>query len=213
VLPHNHALILSRAGAAGIAIGPELSGRCSDYLDLLTKWNRRINLTALPLDPPTDAAIDRLIIEPLIASTLVRPDDRVCIDVGSGGGSPALPLALAQRNLQMLLVESRARKASFLREAIRHLAVGTAAVENCRLEDLAKQPARHGGADLVTMRAVRLTSALVLTLGQLLRPKGRFLFFGDLAASDIYPLEVIDKIDLTAGERLTVASKTGELVA
>jgi len=207
VLPLSHTLILARAAAAGVGLGPELCAKCAEYLTLLAKWNRRINLTSLSVDPPTAAAIDRLIIEPMVASTLVRPDDRLCIDVGSGGGSPALPLALAQPGLHMVMVESRTRKAAFLREAIRHLGIGTAAVENCRVEDMAKQSRRLESADVVTMRAVRLEPDLVVKLAQLLRPGGRLFFFGDAASSDLRPLEVIDKIELIDGDRLTVASR------
>ena len=62
------------------------------YYELLARWNRKINLTSLE-DP--DEAIDRLLLEPVIAARHLSPAVVNVMDVGSGGGSPALPLALA----------------------------------------------------------------------------------------------------------------------
>lgn len=197
-------LIIARAESAGVVVSPELAGKLADYVELLAKWNRKINLTALPVDPPTDAAIDRLIIEPLVAANLVRQDDRVCVDVGSGGGSPALPLVLARPELQMILVESRTRKAAFLREAIRHLGLRNATVENRRMEVLAERTDLKGAVDLITMRAVRADAALVGTMMQLLRPTGRLFFFGEADYTEFGRLQVIERVELAPGKYLTI---------
>ena len=194
--------IVARAEVAGVLVSSELARQLAAYLELLAKWNRTINLTALPVDPPTDGAIDRLIIEPLIAAKLVGSEDRLCIDVGSGGGSPALPMALACPDLGMILVESRVRKAAFLREAIRHLGLTTAKVENCRMEALASRPECQGRADLITMRAVRPDGELLSTVIPILRPGGRLLLFGHGDIGHLDELEVIGVIELTGGSKL-----------
>ena len=67
------------------------------YYRLLARWNRTINLTALSLDPLADEALDRLFIEPLAAAPYIREaldvtPLSVWFDLGSGGGSPAIPL-------------------------------------------------------------------------------------------------------------------------
>jgi len=61
------------------------------YYELLERWNRTINLTSLR---NRDAAMDRLLIEPIAASTFLPNRPRL-MDIGSGGGSPAIPLAIA----------------------------------------------------------------------------------------------------------------------
>src|SRR3954470_14201017 len=66
----------------------ELHGR---YIQLLTKWNRTINLTSLSLEPISDDAIDRLLVEPIEASGQALTTDKNIIDIGTGGGSPAIP--------------------------------------------------------------------------------------------------------------------------
>src|SRR5262245_38745059 len=65
------------------------------YCDLLNYWNRRINLTSLDLNPPSKEALDRLFIEPLLAVRHVGTPTH-WIDIGSGGGSPAIPMKISR---------------------------------------------------------------------------------------------------------------------
>ncbi len=81
-----------RASRAGVFLTDDLSEQLAVYYELLERWNRKINLTAL--DDP-DLAIDRLLIEPVVASRYLPQGPITLMDVGSGGGSPALPLTLA----------------------------------------------------------------------------------------------------------------------
>ena len=168
------ARILKRASAAGAPIDTALAGRLAAYLELLARWNRKINLTALRLDPEDDAAVDRLVIEPIIASRHVEADHRIALDVGSGTGSPALVLKLARPALEFTLVESKARKAAFLREAVRQLGLNKVAIENRRLEELAAATARY---DLITIRGVRLDQRISDALEMIVRSGGRILAF------------------------------------
>jgi len=123
------AIVCDRAEVAGLTVSDELRDSLAAYLLLLSRWTRKINLTSFDLETPTDAAIDRLVIEPLVAAKLVLPTDRFSIDIGSGGGSPAIPMRLAQPNLETVLVEVRERKAAFLREVTRTLRLGNVRVE------------------------------------------------------------------------------------
>jgi 16S rRNA (guanine527-N7)-methyltransferase len=200
-------LIMRRAEVARVAVPVEVVGQLGDYVGLLAKWNRTINLTALAVEPPTEAAIDRLIIEPLIASRYVRLEDRRCLDVGSGGGSPALPLALMCPALRMILVESRSRKAAFLREAIRQLGLGAVTVENCRLEALAR-PELCGTMELITLRAVRLDEQVASELARLLAPGGRVFFFGACDLGDLGGLRVFETVDLVRGRTMMILNRS-----
>jgi len=171
--------LAARASLVEVEIAPALSGQLEAYFRLLARWNDRINLTALRLDPPTDQAIDRLIIEPLIATHLIA-EASVWFDLGSGSGSPAIPLKLASPAAQLTMVESKARKAAFLKDAIRILGISGASVETERIEALASSHPLAGSVDVVTVRAVRLDQNLFDAVTRLLKPRGRAVLFGPL---------------------------------
>jgi 16S rRNA (guanine527-N7)-methyltransferase len=171
--------LASRALHAGVTVSPDLARGLETYFRLLAGWNARINLTALPLNDPPPETFDRLLIEPLAAAQHVPPGASRMLDVGSGGGSPAIPLALAVPGLRLLMVEARSRKSVFLREAIRALGLPGAEVANVRVEELAANTKLHESQDLVTVRAVRIDSPLLRTVQVFLRTGGQlFLFSG-----------------------------------
>jgi 16S rRNA (guanine527-N7)-methyltransferase len=143
--------------------------------------------------PAADQAIDRLVVEPLVAAKHVSPHTSTVIDIGSGGGSPAIPLKLALPRLHLRMVEAKTRKAVFLRDALRVLEIGNATVETSRFEELLSRPELHEGVDLLTIRAVRVEPRTLQNLQAFLRPGGQiFLFRGpggaDLAESLTPPL-------------------------
>lgn len=166
-----------RARRVDVQLSPVLASELEQYYRLLTLWNVKINLTALPLDPPADDTFDRLLIEPLVAARHVRSGPGTAIDIGSGSGSPAIPLALACPGLMMRMVESKTRKAVFLTEAVRHLGVEGAAVETARFEQLLSRPDLHEGADFLTVRAVRVEARTLMTFQAFLRPAGQLFWF------------------------------------
>jgi len=168
-------VIESRVAAAGLSVEAEVLRECAQYLTLLTRWNRRMNLTALPLaDEPPDTSIDKLIVEPLVAAELFGAHVENWVDLGSGGGSPAIPLRLAHKGGRLRMVESRSRKCAFLREAVRSLELRQTEVVEARYETL---PLLRE-ADVVTVRALRIDDRVIQTLSGLLRPGGRVLAFG-----------------------------------
>jgi 16S rRNA (guanine527-N7)-methyltransferase len=169
--------LMRRARRADVQIAPELAGDLEQYYRLLTLWNVKINLTALPLSPPGDDTFDRLLVEPLVAARHLGPGSVTAIDIGSGSGSPAIPLALASPGLSIRMVESKTRKAVFLTEAVRHLHMVRASVETARFEQLLSRPDLHEGADLVTVRAVRVEARTLMTLQAFLRPAGQLFWF------------------------------------
>lgn len=172
--------IRKRAKRAGSDPSPELVDKLERYFALLTKWNAKINLTSFNLDQPgPDEAIDRLLIEPIIAARHVSDVARKAVDIGSGGGSPGIPLLLAAPQLTLRMVESKTRKAVFLREALRELELDRASVETSRFEELLTRPELHEGLDLVTVRAVRVEPRTLVGLQAFLKPEGQlFLFRG-----------------------------------
>jgi 16S rRNA (guanine527-N7)-methyltransferase len=136
------------------------------YASLLLTWSSRINLTGA-------ASLDVLAAEHLpdsfaLASRLAGP--RVeAVDVGSGGGLPALPLAVLCPALAIRLVEPIAKKGAFLRTAVRELSLGArVAVSVQRAETLAPTT-----FDVALSRATLPPLAWVELAGQLVSPGGR----------------------------------------
>lgn len=174
-----------RARRAGVDLAPALAESLERYYTLLTKWNAKINLTSRLDAPRHDEAIDRLLIEPLVAARHVPPGSRRMMDIGSGGGSPAIPLALAVPGLELRMVEPKTRKAVFLREAVRALDLNGATVETSRFEELLTRPELHEALDLVTIRAVRVESRTLVGLQAFLRPGGQLMLFRGPGGADL----------------------------
>jgi len=170
--------VLGRAKAEALAISPELARALESYYRLLLHWNGRMNLTALSLEPLMDTAIDRLFVEPLLTARVVPETPLRWLDLGSGGGSPAIPLKLVRPAAVLTMVESRGRKAAFLREAVRTLGLVGADVRNCRFEELSDDQRIAGNAELVTVRAVRPDQALFDCARAVLVDGGQLLLFG-----------------------------------
>jgi 16S rRNA (guanine527-N7)-methyltransferase len=130
-----------------------LLAQLSTYLDLLLRWNARTNLTAIR-DP--EEIVRRHFGESLFVATHLpeRAPHGTLLDFGSGAGFPGLPIQLARPDLLVTLAESQNKKASFLREAVRMLALNTE-VWGDRVE---RMPAGRV-FDVVTLRAVDNSTA------------------------------------------------------
>jgi 16S rRNA (guanine527-N7)-methyltransferase len=118
-----------------LELGPEQIEQFLAYLDLLLKWNRKMNLTALrsPREIIIHHFLDSLLLLPHL------PQNARLLDIGSGAGFPGLPLKIARPGLTFDLVEATAKKVSFLQEVIRCLGLSEIAV---RPVFLGKSPIR-----------------------------------------------------------------------
>ena len=172
-----------RARRAGLTIRPELAAQLEVYYRLLSTWNNKINLTGLNLSDFSLESLDRLLIEPLAAALHVRSDVRSVLDVGSGGGSPAIPLALALPDITVLTVEAKTRKSVFLREAVRALGLTRGDVVTARFEELLTRPRLHEAHDLLTIRAVRIEARVLMSLQAFVRPNGEIFLFRTTAGA------------------------------
>lgn len=166
-----------RAAKAGLSLSQSKLTELEAYFELLRKWNQRVALTALPVERIGDEAVDRLLIEPCLASRHLPDTASIAIDVGSGGGSPAIPMKIMVPRISMLMVESKARKSAFLREAVRHLGLADTHVESVRFEELLVRPELHDLADVVTLRAVRTSPKTLTALQSFLKPGGSLFLF------------------------------------
>jgi len=180
-----------RAARAGLFLPEDLVCQLDSFYSLLSRWNKKINLTSLS-DP--DEAVERLLIEPLLAARFVPSTATALMDVGSGGGSPAIPLKLALPRLRLTMVEVKARKSAFLREAVRHLQLNDAWVETARVEELLTRTDLYERFHVLSVRAVRVEPRVLHTLQAFLAPGGQLMLFRgpsgpDAPGTAIPPLE------------------------
>lgn len=200
-----------RLRKAGLEPSQQTVDQLAEYLLLLERWNARMNLTAL--DRPDDA-VDRLLVEPMLAAREIAPGATSLIDIGSGGGSPALPLKVARPDLSLTMVEAKTRKSVFLREVVRHLGLTNCQVETVRFEQLLSRPAFLEAMDVLSIRAVRVEAQELRTLQAFLAPGGQMLWFlsGSQPVSMVPPpLALVSEQPLVEAlrSRLVVLSKQG----
>ena len=202
--------LTKRARKAGVFLPEDLVAQLSAYYELLERWNRKINLTAL--DNP-DEAIDRLLLEPIAAARHFPSADASLMDIGSGGGSPAIPMKLCAPGLRLTMVEAKARKSAFLREAVRALRLERTAVETARYEELLARPELHETFDVLSLRAVRVEVRTLFTLQAFVRRGGLLFLFrgpgGPDAPEVVPPLRWVATVPLieTLQSRLTLLQK------
>ncbi len=203
--------LVRRAARNNIFIADPLADGLAAYYELLARWNRKINLTSLE---NLDEAVDRLLLEPLVASRFLPATAGLLMDVGSGGGSPAIPFKLAVPRLKLTMVEAKARKSAFLREAIRHLGLEGTQVETARYEELLARPELHEAHDVVSVRAVRTEARVLTTLQAFLSPGGIIMLFRGPSGPPV-PVSLVPPLEWTATyplveslqSRLTILTK------
>ncbi len=198
-----------RAAEAGLWLPEATFQGLEAYFELLQKWNQRVSLTSLPIDIYSDEAIDRLLIEPALAAGFLPTPGATVMDIGSGGGSPAIPIKLVAPAIALTMVESNHKKASFLRESIRLLDLARTTLESVRFEELLERPGLREFADVVTLRAVRVDPGTLDAVGILLKPGGSLFLFSATTqtaigrTSDLVPVAV-HPLSIHLGSRLEV---------
>jgi 16S rRNA (guanine527-N7)-methyltransferase len=171
----------AKAGEESASLSPALLQLISTYIDILIRWNARVNLSAIR-DP--DQIVTRHFGESLFAARHLFPGSiyggtaerssasqgrQISVaDVGSGAGFPGLPIKLWAPHISLTLIESNQKKAAFLREVARALTLPDINVTTSRAEALA-----NGAFDLVTLRAVESFAAILPVAASLVAPRGR----------------------------------------
>ena len=178
--------------ALGLALPDGAEAELLAYLALLDKWNRVYNLTAVR---DAERMVSHHLLDSLAAVPYFQdgcPDPVRVLDVGSGGGLPGIPLAIARPELQVTLIDSIAKKTAFLLQAKAELGLANLQVVTGRVEDFRPET----GFDVITSRALSDLKEFVTLTRHLLKPTGRWL-----AMKGLYPNEEIAQ--LPAGVRVS----------
>ena len=156
--------LASGLSGMGLEVAPEARNKLLSYLDLLLKWNKTYNLTALrdPAQGVTHHLLDSLAILPWVDATPL-------LDVGSGGGLPGIPLAIVRPELSVTLVDAVQKKVSFLQQAAIELRLPNVRAVHARVETL------DGQYGQITSRAFAEVADFVGLTRDLLAPGGRWL--------------------------------------
>jgi 16S rRNA (guanine527-N7)-methyltransferase len=176
----------ARANAAPAVLSPVQLQHISTYIDILGRWNARINLTAIrdPEDIVTRHfgeslfAARHLFPSVSSASSVVKSVDSVA-DIGSGAGFPGLPLKLWAPHIALTLIESNHKKAAFLREVARALTLTDVNIQIARAETLIGTV-----FNTVTLRAVERFDAILPTAAGLVAASGRLALLISSAQHD-----------------------------
>jgi len=135
----------------------------------LKKWNRKVNLTSICKD--ADIAVKH-IIDSLVLAACVSAGERI-LDIGSGAGIPAIPLKIANPEVQVVSVDAVGKKILFQRHVARVLALKNFEALHTRVEDL---HASHAGSfDVITSRAFSKLEMFVGLAAPLLKCGGRMI--------------------------------------
>ena len=180
----------------GISLEPAAQQQLITYLELMLKWNKRMNLTG-------HQTLEKMIPYHLLDSLSVLPylKGRRILDVGTGAGLPGIPLAIANPSHEYLLVDSRLKRIQFLRTVCRELKLNhvTPIVE--RAEKLDIEP-----VDTIIARAVTQADNLIALTKHVIAPGGQWLLMkGQDPSAEIEQIQLDHKT-----EKLFVPDVEGE---
>ncbi|MCF6324688.1 MAG: 16S rRNA (guanine(527)-N(7))-methyltransferase RsmG [Gammaproteobacteria bacterium] len=181
------ALLKKGIAELGLSINDERQQKMLDYLELLEKWNKAYNLTAVrdPLQMVTRHLLDSLTVVPYIKGARI-------LDVGAGPGLPGIPLAILFPEIQFVLLDSSSKKTRFMTQVIGTLAIGNVEVHNGRVEAYLTGAEPEGLFDQIASRAFAEMSLMVTLTKHLLAPEGEWLAMkGQYPTAELAVLEAL----------------------
>lgn len=170
-----HQTLRRAAAAMGVALSEAAVDKLLAYQALMIKWNRTYNLTAIR--DPEEMLVQHL-LDSLVVAPLLPHGPLTLADVGSGGGLPGIPLAIARPEIQVTLIETSSKKSAFQQQVKIELGLSNVSVYSGRVEDYKDKVS----FDAVISRAFAELKDFVTWSGDLAKPQGRLY-----AMKGIYP--------------------------
>ena len=191
----------------GLNVPEPAQQKLSGYVDLLAKWNRTYNLTAIRerADMVAHHLLDSLAVLPALMPRLATTVGLRLLDVGAGAGLPGIPLAIARPDWDVTLLDSNRKKVAFMHQAAIELDLRNVVPHAARLEEFTPQ----AQFDVVIARAFSALAPFVRSSARHLAPGGRLV-----AMKGLYPAEEIATLPhdfrILAVSRLTVPGLAAE---
>lgn len=161
-------LALEAKSRFGIDLSPEMVRQLSEFVAVLQTWSAKVNLVSAG---SAEEILQRHVLDSMVPAKIIG-SAKLVADFGSGAGFPGIPIAVLNRSARVWLIESRRRRANFLRYAARTIGIGNVRLFEERAEDFAE---RHPGElCAVVGRAIR-PDVLVRFGRAVLRPGGLLL--------------------------------------
>lgn len=189
--------LINGAYKLGLSLSPEVVTQFFKFHELLIKWNKAYNLTAItdPQEIISHHFLDSLSIIPYIKGHFV-------LDIGSGAGFPGLPCALILKDKQFCLLDSNGKKTRFMTQVVAELNLPNVTIVQSRVEKY--HPSQC--FDTITARAFSSIETIISQTSHLICPQGELLVM-----KGIYPKEEMENIKTSSQIiRLNVPGLTAE---
>lgn len=173
----------------GISLSDSQAKAFEDYYDILIEYNEKFNITAI-------TEKEEVIVKHFIDSALGNDNLKSgsLIDIGSGGGFPAIPIKILRDDIYVTLVEATGKKCEFLKAVINRLNLKNITVINGRAEDLSKNPLYREKFDVCTARAVARLNTLCEYCMPFVKVGGQFVAYKGDAKEETTEAETAIKI-------------------
>ncbi|AOE51032.1 16S rRNA (guanine(527)-N(7))-methyltransferase RsmG [Kangiella sediminilitoris] len=165
----------------GISVSDKQSEQLLNYLSSLLKWNKAFNLTAIR-DPKE--ALYLHLLDSVVVSPAIKQFDS-CLDVGTGGGLPGIPLAILNPNKEFTLLDTNSKKTRFLKQVVYELGLKNVTVVNKRVQDFQSD----SGYACILSRAFASLKDMTDWTWHLLAKGGQWL-----AMKGVYPQQEIEEL-------------------
>ncbi len=184
--PENLLFLRKGIQELGIELSEDQIKKLADYLTLLLKWNRVFNLTSIKSEEEgvKKHLLDCLAIIPEVSKLLVKSKEYTFLDVGSGGGLPAVALAVCFPQIRIVSVDAVAKKTTFIKQAALQLGLKNWSSEHARVEDMTEV------FDFVTSRAFASLKLFTDLSAERLKDGGTWI-----AMKGKYPQEEMEELE------------------
>jgi 16S rRNA (guanine527-N7)-methyltransferase len=200
-----HAALLRESTSWSVPLSAGQTDALRQYSTLLMTWTARINLTgAVSLE---NLAAEHLPDSFALAAVLPGAEPLRIVDVGSGGGLPAIPLALLRPHLQIQLIEPIAKKAAFLRTAVRELGLAPRVTVTVGRAESLLPLAPPSAFDVAISRATLAPLEWISLAVQLVRPGGRAFILASASSdpgANVAPFDLVSRRPYSGDRRVLI---------
>ena len=176
-----------------INITEEQLKKFEKYYDLLVFYNEKFNITAIT---EKEEVYKKHFVDSLLGV------DKVCgqtlIDIGSGGGFPAIPIKIVKEDISLTMLEATGKKCEFLKTVVKELDLKNVTVINGRAEDIAKKEEYREVFDVCTARAVARLNSLCEYCMPFVKVNGTFVAYKGDATEEV--IEAKNAIKVLGGK-------------